>query len=406
LLEQISDSGALPERELAGDPADWSVSPAQLEAIRSVSATVAQGTGLQETLDVITRTATELSRSQAAAVILRQTELGLGLSVASSYGLRTDYAEYLNQTRPLEIGQGPSGLAIKRCKAVMVADFLTDPIAAPWRDLSIREHYRSLLSLPLRESEGQALGVLNIYRALPGAWDADHLAIMAMMADHAAIAIRTARLLDEARRQVDGLSLMVRSLHAQGHEHSNRLHAIYGLLTLGLPHEATNLIAEVEGSYHSMYGSVTQKIQNSTLAGFLVAESAIARESSIEFKLDSRSRIRELPTAVSDLDAITVIGNLVHNAVEAVSGMPRSRRRIAVGLFETDSETIFRVRDWGPGIPNDDLDRVLEAEFTTKPGHNGIGLALIKNIVNRAGGEITLSLPPSKGLSVTVRFPR
>jgi sensor histidine kinase regulating citrate/malate metabolism len=178
------------------------------------------------------------------------------------------------------------------------------------------------------------------------------------------------------------------------------------LLTLGLPNEATNLIAEVEGSYHSMYGSVTQRIQNSTLAGFLVAESAIARESSIDFKLDTRSRIRELPAAVSDLDAITVIGNLVHNAVEAVSGMPRSRRRIAVGLFETASETVFRVRDWGPGVPKEDLERVLEAEFTTKPGHNGIGLALIKNIANRAGGEITLSLPPSKGLSVTVRFPR
>ena len=406
MLEEMVESMTVVREDLEDEVTDWSVSPAQLDAIRIVSATVAQGRGLEHTLAEITRTSTELSESQAAAVILRQTELGLGLSVAGSYGLSEGYADYLNETRPLEIGQGPSGLAVKLCKPVLVADFLIDPIAAPWRDLSIQEHYRSMLSLPLHLSEDEALGVLNVYRALPGPWDPNHLAIMSLMADHAAIAIRTARLLDDERRQIDGLSLMVRSLHAQAHEHSNRLHAIYGLLTLGLPHEATRLIAEVEGSYHSMYGSVTQKIQNSTIAGFLVAESAIARESTIEFKLDRRSRIRSLPTTLSDLDAITVIGNLIHNSVEAVAGMPRSRRRISVGLFETKTETIFRVRDWGPGIPRDELTRVFESEYTTKPGHRGIGLALVKNIVNRAGGEILFERPPSgHGLAVTVRFP-
>jgi len=384
----------------------WAVTPAQLETIKAVSATVATGTGLPETLDQIARAAAKISMSQAAAVILRQHELGIGLSVAGSYGLSPKYADHLNATRPLEVGSGPSGLAVERSAAVCVVDFMHDPIARPWRDLAIKEHYRSMLCVPLILSRGRVLGVLNVYRAEPGMWDDHQIAIMSLLADHAAIAIRAAGLLDDTRRQVDGLSLMVRSLRAQAHEHSNRLHAIYGLLTLGRAQEARHLIAEVEEAYHSIYGSVTRRIENSTIAGFLVAESAIARESGIDFILDRRSRIRALPDSLSDLDAITVIGNLVHNAIEAVGPMSRRRRRVSVGMFERPAETVFRVRDWGPGIAADDLMRVFESEYTTKPDHSGIGLALVQHIVTRAGGRIELELPPPGGLTVTVSFPR
>jgi signal transduction histidine kinase len=376
-----------------------------LEAMLAVSAAVAEADALENTLATIASTGARLVQAKAAAIILRETESANGLTVAASHGLSPQYAGYLNETRPLEVGKGPSGLAAAQGQPVWVEDALEDPVFAPWRDLAIREHYRSMVSVPLRLHEDLVIGVLNAYRDQAGPWTARDVNLLSLLADHAAIAIRTARLLDSTRRQVDGLSLMVRSLRAQAHEHSNRLHAIYGLLALGEVAQARRMIASVEGGYHSIYGRVTARIDNPTIAGFLVAESAIARESGIEVTVDGRSRLVELPPSLDDLDAVTVLGNLLHNAVETVSGLPRARRRVAVRIRQTPAEIVFRVRDWGPGISDENLEKIFDGDFTTKPGHAGIGLALVRSIVHRARGRIDVERPSGGGLAMSAVFP-
>jgi signal transduction histidine kinase len=385
-------------------PADR-VNVEPLESMLAVSAAVAEADALENTLATIARTGAHLVRAEAAAIMLRETESANGLTVAASHGLSAQYADYLNETRPLEVGKGPSGLATARAQPVCVEDVLEDPVFAPWRELAIREHYGSMISVPLRLRGDLVIGVLNAYRAEPGPWTPRDINLLSLLADHAAIAIRTADLLDSTRRQVNGLSLMVRSLRAQAHEHSNRLHAIYGLLALGEVGEARRLIASVEAGYHSLYGRVTARIENHTIAGLLVAESAIARESGIEVTVDGRSRLVELPPSLDDLDAVTILGNLLHNAVEAVSGLPRGRRRVTVRIRQTSTETVFSIRDWGPGISDEDLEKMFDRDFTTKSGHAGIGLALVRNIVNRARGRIDVERPAGGGLSMSAVFP-
>jgi len=380
------------------------IAAAQLNAIMAVSAAVAQGAALSDTLDRIAQTAAALVSAQAAAIILREGESATGLTVAGSYGLGREYADQLNQTRPLEMGRGPSGLAAETGQPVCIADVLVDDLFEPWRDLAIRRHYRAVMCVPLRLEDDRVIGVLNTYRARPGKWSVRKVNLASLLADHAAIAIRTADLLDSARRQVDGLSLMVRSLRAQAHEHANRLHAIYGMLALGEAAEARRLTAAVEVGYYGVYGSVTARIENPAIAGLLVAESAIARESGIDVALDRRSRLRELPPGMGDLDAVTIVGNLLHNAVEAVSEMPHSRRRVSVAILQRADETMFRVRDWGPGIAREDLPRVLERSFSTKPGHAGVGLHLVSSVADRTGGVLSFEPKRPSGLAVSVSY--
>ena len=145
----------------------------------------------------------------------------------------------------------------------------------------------------LEQQPGVSLGAG--YRSAPGPWSARDVGLASLLADHAAIAVRTADLLDSSRRQVHGLSLMVRSLRAQAHEHANRMHAIYGLLVLGEVDDARRLVAAVEEGYHSVYGTVVSRIENTTVAGLLVAESAIALQSGIEIVLERRSRLTSCP---------------------------------------------------------------------------------------------------------------
>jgi GAF domain-containing protein len=375
----------------------------QLAAIMEIGSTVAEGGNLDETLDQIARTAARLVSAQAAALILREGASVDELVIAGSYGLSEEYLAELSVRLPLTVGKGPSGLAISGSVAVVVADVNTDPIIEPWRKAALREHYQALVSVPLRQRE--VIGVLNAYRADPGPWTKHELDLLGLLADHAAIAVQTARLLDESRRQVNGLSIMVRSLRAQTHEHSNRLHAIYGLLLLGEAAEAKQLIASLEEGYHSLYADVTNRIGNATVAGFLVAEASIARQSGIELTLDKRSRLAELPDRLSDLDAVTVLGNLLHNAIDAVSSMPRARRRVHVRFSQNAEQTTFRVRDWGVGAPTGDTDWIFGRNCSTKDGHAGIGLSLVAGIVRRCRGRVEVVQPKTGGLAIEVVFP-
>ena len=383
--------------------ADGRLAARQLDAIMAVSTAVAQGEALDDTLDRIAETAASFVSAQAAAIILRRGESATGLALAGSFGLGEQYAEHLNETRPLEMGKGPSGVAAATGRPLCIENVFESELCAPWRGLAIRQHYRAMLCVPLRQEDDRVIGVLNAYRAKSGEWTDREVDLTSLLADHAAIAIRTANLLDDARRQVDGLSLMVRSLRAQSHEHANRLHAIYGLLALDEVDEARRLIAAVEGQ-HSVYGITTSRVENATLAGLLVAETAIAHESGIDVVLDRRSRLRELPAGLADLDAVTILGNMLHNAVEAVEPMPASRRKVSVALLQRRDETVFRVRDWGPGVAPDDLPRLFDRDFTTKPGHSGVGLNLVKSVVNRTGGKLAVEPTRPVGLAVSVTY--
>jgi signal transduction histidine kinase len=76
-----------------------------------------------------------------------------------------------------------------------------------------------------------------------------------------------------------------------------------------------------------------------------------------------------------------------------------------VRIRQTPAEIVFRVRDWGPGISDENLEKIFDGDFTTKPGHAGIGLALVRSIVHRARGRIDVERPSGGGLAMSAVFP-
>jgi GAF domain-containing protein len=376
----------------------------QLAAIMAVSRAVAEGQALGDTLATIAKASAELAGAEAAAIVLRRRQSLTGLVVAGSYGLSPAYADELNQLRPIEMGSGPSGIAAATRRPVCVSDVLANPIFGPWRHLAVREHYRALVSVPLRIGSGRrVIGVLNAYRDEPGDWSQDHVDVLMSLADHAAIAIQTARLLDESRRRVRGLSLVVRSLRTQSHEHANLIHALYGLLAFDEVEEARQLIARADTRLQAVQQSVSGNIENSVVAGVLLAEAAIADNAGVELVIDPESRLAELPATLTDLDVVTILGNLIHNATEAVAGLPRDRRRVVVRLVDGDGGLLIDVRDWGSGVPDEIGEELFEPGRTSKAEHVGVGLSLVRGIVTDADGQISFErMDPGTRFTVRV----
>jgi signal transduction histidine kinase len=78
---------------------------------------------------------------------------------------------------------------------------------------------------------------------------------------------------------------------------------------------------------------------------------------------------------------------------------------VSVKLYEQDRALVFRVRDWGPGLPPKVAARMFQREFTTKRGHAGIGLSLVADVVRRCGGSVDVDEQPGGGLAVAAAFP-
>lgn len=101
---------------------------------------------------------------------------------------------------------------------------------------------------------------------------------------------------------------------------------------------------------------------------------------------------------------IRVVTNLVKNATQALEDVENPR--ILVRVEEEETDVCISVSDNGIGITEENKERVFEPKFTTKSSGMGLGLAMVKNLVETYGGSITFTSKRNKGTIFTVRFPK
>lgn len=131
-----------------------------------------------------------------------------------------------------------------------------------------------------------------------------------------------------------------------------------------------------------------------------------------------------LPTTLPPRDLVTVLGNLIDNAVDAASeaatggpdpgavpaqrgagGGRSTRARVTVTALAGEGELLLRVADTGAGIDPRDAAEVFDRGWSTHGTGRGIGLALVQQAVRRNGGTVTLDGGPDGGARFTVRLP-
>ncbi|MDH3045384.1 sensor histidine kinase [Gordonia alkanivorans] len=196
-------------------------------------------------------------------------------------------------------------------------------------------------------------------------------------------------------REVDSIRSMGAALRAQRHETANRMHVLAGLLRHGHADEALDYLEELFGSGPG--GALLAGLGNVRephLHAFLDAKAAHARERRVTLRLGDQTWLQG--TLTEPVVATTVVGNLIDNALEAVSGQ-------ADGIVEVeliaDGDTLFvSVGDSGPGISFDDPDEVFAEGATTKPGDHvpggrGMGLSLARQVARRIGGDLWVADP-------------
>jgi two-component system CitB family sensor kinase len=218
------------------------------------------------------------------------------------------------------------------------------------------------------------------------------------------VTLRDRTELESLVRELDTVNGLTAALRAQEHEFANRLHVISGLLDLGETAEATSYLADVSTRAQARAGELRSRISPPAVAALLLAKIAIGTERGIEVDVTPDSAMDQPPSTTRTL--LTVIGNLIDNAFDALEGCPEPRR-VTIQLSDCDDEVAIVVSDTGPGIPPGAVDDVFQDGFTTKTARGrlrrGLGLALVHRLVMRAGGTIIVT--PGPGARFDVRFP-
>jgi sensor histidine kinase regulating citrate/malate metabolism len=226
----------------------------------------------------------------------------------------------------------------------------------------------------------------------PARWEGRELGTVLTLRDHTDLQALTGEL-DSAR----GLAEALRS---QAHEAANRLHSVISLIELGRTEQALTFATEELTLAQQLTDLVVSAVHEPVLAALLLGKAAEANERGVTLEVDPASSVPE--SVIPARDLVTVVGNLLDNAIDAAAGAP-GPRRVGFSSWIEDAPTsegiasvlVLQVSDSGPGLDKASVTRAFTRGWSTKSdkrliGH-GLGLALVGQVTHRNRGTVEVS---------------
>jgi len=210
--------------------------------------------------------------------------------------------------------------------------------------------------------------------------------------------------------ELDSERGFTQALRSQAHEAANRLHTVVSLIELGRAEQAVDFAtAELELA-QTLTDQVVAAVGEPVLAALLLGKTAQANERGVELVVSEDSLLDDglLPESLPARDLVTILGNLIDNAVDAAQGSARARVTVTAYADPDRSELVLRVSDTGAGVAPAHTEAVFERGFSTKPagpGGRGLGLALARQAVHRQDGTLSVAEAAGGGAEFEVRLP-
>jgi two-component system CitB family sensor kinase len=226
----------------------------------------------------------------------------------------------------------------------------------------------------------------------PARWEGRELGTVLTLRDHTDLQALTGEL-DSARS-------LAEALRSQAHEAANRLHSVISLIELGRTEQALTFATAELALAQRLTDMVVGAVDEPVLAALLLGKAAEANERGVELEVDPASSVPE--GAIPARDLITIVGNLLDNAIDAAAAAPGPRRVGFSSWIEKASSggsvpsiLVLRVSDSGPGLDAASTAQAFTRGWSTKHdgrlvGH-GLGLALVGQTTHRHHGTIEVS---------------
>ena len=194
-------------------------------------------------------------------------------------------------------------------------------------------------------------------------------------------------------------------LRAQTHEFTNKLYVLSGLLQLEHYDEAIELIQKESSFQLNQNKVILEQIKDKTVQAILLGKISKASEKKVDFHIDENTSLDVVPKHIDMTKLITILGNLIDNAIEAVENNDLKKVTFfATGIGE---DIIFDISDNGTGIKEENIEHLFETGFSTKQAFDrGYGLASVKDIVDELHGGIEVYNQNEGGAVFSVFIPK
>ncbi|MBM7867083.1 GHKL domain-containing protein [Heliobacterium gestii] len=206
----------------------------------------------------------------------------------------------------------------------------------------------------------------------------------------------------ELKKDLESSRMLVKQYRSNQHEFLNHLQVIFGFIQINRPEKALEYIKEYDVRYRQ--GIKLEKIARPEVGAIIISKMSSAMGEGTKFSTIIRDDLRLLPLTVAE--AVSFLGNLLQNALEAVQRLEEQERHIEIEFDRIGEEIMLRVANSGPPIPPENISQMFEYGFSTKGElGSGIGLSLIKSIVDRYNGKIDVD-SNEKRTTFTVYLPQ
>ncbi|HAT1647481.1 TPA: two-component system sensor histidine kinase DcuS [Raoultella planticola] len=204
-------------------------------------------------------------------------------------------------------------------------------------------------------------------------------------------------------QRLDGMVNYVDALRTTSHEFMNKLHVILGLLNMKSYDKLEEYVLQTAHTYQADIGEIQHRIKSPVVAGFLIGKIQRAKERGFTLNLAEESLVPDCPNEKQVTVLVTVLGNLIENALDAMSG--QSEGEVGLLLHYQNGWLSGEVSDDGPGIPAANIDAIFNKGFSTKGENRGVGLFLASQQLRELGGTLAVESEPGVFTQFFVHLP-
>ncbi|TXG89129.1 sensor histidine kinase [Rhodococcus rhodnii] len=209
--------------------------------------------------------------------------------------------------------------------------------------------------------------------------------------------------LRNALGELDSVRSFAETLRSHAHESANRMHTMVTMVELGRYDEAAAFGTADLRLSQGLVDTITAAVHDPAVAALLLGKTGEAAERGVELTVTDDTRL-DGTAPLGTHEAITVLGNLVDNAIDSAADQP-GEGWVEIAIARTDGGLRITVSDSGPGLDDAALERASARGYTTKatgPAGRGLGLALVRRIVERHHGTMAARREPESSITVVL----